>query len=98
MGHLLFFEALPDQNEAVEALIGEACMWLRGRGRSAARLSMLPGMQLPQTIDAYDTVPTCFHTYNPPYYHSYVKNCGFVTEHGVVEYQVRFTPQLAQRY
>ncbi len=98
VGHLLFFEALPEQNEAVEALISKACGWLRGRGCSAARLSMLPGMQLPQTIDAYDSIPTCFHTYNPPYYHSFVKNCGFVTEHGVVEYQVRFTPELAQRY
>jgi hypothetical protein len=98
MGHLLFFEALPGQNEAVEALISNACEWLRGRGCNAARLSMLPGMQLPQTIDAYDTVPTCFHTYNPPCYHSYVKNCGFVTEHGVVEYQLQFTPDLAQRY
>ena len=98
MGHLLFFEALPHQNEPIEALIAEACAWLRERGCSAARLSILPGMQLPLTIDAYDTVPTCFHTYNPSYYHSYIKNCGFMTEHGVVQYQVQFTPELAHRY
>jgi ribosomal protein S18 acetylase RimI-like enzyme len=98
MGHLLFFEALPDQNEAVETLMRDACEWLQERGCKSARLSMLPGMQLPLTIDAYDTVPTAFHTYNPPYYHNYVKNCGFMTEHGVVQYQVQFTPELAQRY
>lgn len=98
MGHLLFFEALPDQNEAVEALVSRACEWLRERGCKTARLSLLPGMQLPLTIDAYDTVPTAFHTYNPPYYHSYVKNCAFVTERGVVQYQVQFTPELAERY
>ncbi len=98
MGHLLFFEALPDQDEAVEALISHACAWLRELGCRAARLSMLPGMQLPLTIDAYDTVPTCFHTYNPAYYHNYIKNCGFMTEHGVVQYQVQFTPELAERY
>jgi ribosomal protein S18 acetylase RimI-like enzyme len=98
LGQLLFFEALPDQNEAVEALIGEACEWLRERDYTSARLGMLPGVQLPLTIDAYDTVPTCFHSYNPPYYHSYIKNCGFVTERGVVQYQVQFTAELEQRY
>lgn len=98
MGHLLFFEALPAQDEAVEALMRAACDWLRARGCQAARLSMLPGMQLPLTIDAYDAVPTIFHTYNPPYYHSYVKNGGFMTEHGVVQYQIQFTSELAGRY
>ena len=34
----------------------------------------------------------------PPYYHSLIKNCGFVTEQGVVEYEVHFTPELEQRY
>jgi GNAT superfamily N-acetyltransferase len=98
MGHLLFFEALPDRDEAVESLVQAACDWLRGRGCQAARFSMLPGMQMPMTIDAYDAVPTIFHTYNPPYYHSYAKNGGFETEHGVVQYQIRFTPDLANRY
>ena len=98
LGHLLFFEALPDQNEAVEAMIGDACKWLQERDCTAARLSLLPGVQLPFTIDAYDAVPTCFHTYNPAYYHSYVKNCGFVTERGAVQYQVEFTPELERRY
>jgi hypothetical protein len=98
VGHLLFFEALPGQVEAVKSLISVACDWLRAQGSQAARLSMLPGMQLPLTIDGYDKVPTIFHTFNPPYYHSYVKNGGFKTEHGVVQYQIDFTPELAQRY
>jgi ribosomal protein S18 acetylase RimI-like enzyme len=97
-GHLLFFEALPDKNQAVELLIHTAGQWLHNHGCDAARLSMLPGMQLPLTIDAYDDIPTIFHTYNPSYYHSYIKNCGFTTERGVVQYQVQFTPELAQRY
>jgi hypothetical protein len=98
LGHLLFFEALPDQNEAVETLISEACQWLREHDCTAARLTMLPGVQMPLTIDAYESAPTCFHTYNPAYYHSYIKNCGFVTEKGVVQYQVQFTPEWEQRY
>ncbi len=97
-GHLLFFEALPEQHEAVSLLTSTACRWLRDHGCDAARLSLLPGMQLPLTLDAYDKVPTVFHTYNPAYYHSYIKNCGFMTERGVVQYQVEFTPELAGRY
>lgn len=98
MGHLLFFEALPDQSEAVETLMRAADDWLRARDCQAARMSLLPGMQLPMTIDAYAEVPTVFHTYNPAYYHSYIKNAGFRTECGVVQYQIKFTPELAARY
>jgi ribosomal protein S18 acetylase RimI-like enzyme len=98
LGHLLFFEALPDQTEAVDVLMGEACEWLREQGCTAARLSMLAAVELPLTIDAYDAVPTCFNRYNPPYYHSYIKNSGLVTERGIVEYEVEFTPELERRY
>lgn len=98
LGHLLFFEALPGQDEAVFSLMNAACDWLRGRGCHAARLSLLPGWQMPLTIDAYDYVPTIFHTYNPAYYHSYVKNGGFTTERGVVQYQIEFTTELAHQY
>lgn len=97
-GHLFFFEALPGQDQAVNSLIHTACEWLRARGCTGARLSFMAGIQMPLTIDAYDDVPTIFHTYNPGYYHSYIKNSGFRTERGVVQYQVEFTPELAQRY
>lgn len=98
MGHLLYFEALPDHDDAVAALFQAAGDWLRERGCEAARLSFLAGWQMPLTIDAYDEVPTIFHTYNPAYYHSYIKNSGFQTESGVVQYQIDFTPELTQRY
>ncbi|MFY9619058.1 MAG: GNAT family N-acetyltransferase [Pyrinomonadaceae bacterium] len=98
MGHLFFFEALPDQNEAVQSLLSAACDWLKTRGCEAARLSFLGGMQMPLTIDAYHEVPTIIHGFNPAYYHSYIKNGGFVTEKGVVQYQIQFTSELAERY
>jgi hypothetical protein len=98
LGHLVFFEALPDQAEAVEILMQAALAWCRSHDCQAVRMSLLPGMQLALTIDAYEEVPTVFHSYNPPYYHSYIKNAGFRTECGVVQYQVRFTPDLAERY
>jgi GNAT superfamily N-acetyltransferase len=98
MGHLLFFEALPDSDEAVATLLETAGEWLRAQSCTAARLSFLYAWQLPWTIDAYEAVPTLFHTYNPPYYHSYAKNSGFRTEQGMVQYQVAFTPELAAPY
>ena len=98
LGHLLFFEALADQDEAVATLMRATSEWFHARDCQAVRMSLLPGMQLPITIDAYDDVPTVFHTYNPPYYHSYIKNAGFRTECGVVQYQIAFTPELAARY
>ena len=98
MGHLLFFEALSDDMKAVRDLFMTACEWLSKKGCTAARLEFLFGWQLPLTIDAYEAIPTFLHTYNPPYYHSYVKDSGFVTEHGVVEYQVRFTSETRESY
>lgn len=98
MGHLLFFEALPDCDAEVAALFQAASDWLRAQGCRAARCSFLYGWQLPWTIDAYNAVPTAFHTYNPAYYHAYAKNAGFGTEHGMVEYRIAFTPELAARY
>ncbi len=98
IGHLLSFEALPDHDNAVKSLIDTACVWLRDQGCAAVRMSFLYGWQLPFTIDSYEKVPTIFHTYNPAYYHSYIKNSGFVTESGQIEYRVRFTPELASEY
>lgn len=98
IGHFFFFEALPGQDPAVESLMRTACEWLRARGCRGVRLSFLAGIQMPLTVDAYTDVPTIFHTYNPSYYHSYVKNSGFMTERGLVQYQMLFTPELAQCY
>jgi len=98
IGHLLSFEAHPGYHDAVQLLMNAACGWLRERDCTAARLSFLVGWQVPLTIDAYESVPTIFHTYNPPYYHSYIKNAGFITESGQSEYRVRFTPELASNY
>ena len=98
MGHLLFFEALPDQQDAVSELFRTACQWLKAHNCKSVRSTMLISWQLPMIIDAYDTVPTLFHAFNPPYYHSYVKNAGFATERGAVQYQMKFTPALAETY
>ncbi len=98
IGHLFFFEALRDKDGPVRSLLDAACDWLREQGCDSARLSFHYGWQLPLTIDAYDEVPTFLHTYNPSYYHRSIKNAGFVTERGFVEYRIRFTPELSGDY
>ncbi len=97
-GHLLFFEALPDAGEASGELLHAACEWLAKQECQFVRLSVLYGWQLPLTIDAYETAPTFLHTYNPAYYHGFIKSAGFFSEKGLVEYQVRFDDKLAERY
>jgi GNAT superfamily N-acetyltransferase len=97
-GHLLYFEAHPGQLAAAVRLLETACRWLWSNGCESARLSLLPGWQLPPTIDAYESVPTLFHTFNPPYYHGYIKSAGFRTEQGCVEYEVSFDDGLSGRY
>jgi len=97
-GHLLFFDARPDCEDEAASVLEEACRWLRGQDAEFARLGLKFGWQLPYTIDAYDAPPTILHTYNPPYYHRHIKNAGFATEKGVVEFRVQFTAALAERY
>jgi hypothetical protein len=97
-GHLLYYDAAPDAHDATRVLVDEACRWLQNRGAEFARVGFMAGWQLPATIDAYDQVPTIFHSYNAPYYHRFIKSAGFWTEKGLVEYRVRFTQDLAERY
>ncbi|MGH9673436.1 MAG: hypothetical protein ACRD44_09670, partial [Bryobacteraceae bacterium] len=97
-GHLFHFEALPDAGDAAAGALDAACAWLKAAGCAFARQSFLYGWQLPLTIDAYDVRPTFLHTFNPPYYHRFIKNAGFAAEKGAVEYQVRFDDALAARY
>jgi hypothetical protein len=98
MGHLLSFEALSGHEQAARSLLRRL---VSGYTSGAAERHAYPSTfawQLPFTIDAYEAVPTFLHGYNPPYYHSYIKDAGFVTESGQVQYQMQFTPELATRY
>ncbi|MBI4907951.1 MAG: GNAT family N-acetyltransferase [Acidobacteria bacterium] len=97
-GHIAYFEALPGEQRAAQQLLNAACDWLRESGAGFARLTFLFGWGLGIGIDTYRTQPTVFHPYNPSYYHSMIKNGGFVTERGVVEYVITFDEALAAHY
>jgi hypothetical protein len=97
LGHLCWFEALPQAREAVRLLLDEACTWLKTQGALAARAGH--GMlEFPFVIDAYDLLPPNALRQNPPYYHALLKEAGFETEKGFVDYKIAVRPELISRW
>jgi GNAT superfamily N-acetyltransferase len=97
IGHLVMFEALPDTREAVRLLMDAACEWLAGHGATAARAGS-GVLEFPFVIDAYDALPPSWLRQNPAYYHGLLKDAGFETEKGFVDYRVRVRPELVARW
>ena len=97
LGHLVWFEALPDHHEAVDRLLDEASAWLASRGAVAARAGM-GLLDLPFAMDAYDVLPPSLLRQNPEYYHLLLKRARFEVEQGWVDYKARVTPELVARW
>ncbi len=97
LGHVIFFEALPDSRDAVRALLDAACDWLAGKGMPAARLGF-GLLDFPFTIDAYEKLPPSLLRQNPDYYHVLIKEARFETEKGMVDYKIRVTPEATARW
>lgn len=97
LGHLCWFEALPGTREAVKALIDEACEWLQNQGANAARAGH-GVLEFPFVIDAYETLPPNVLRFNPPYYHSLLKDAGCESEKGFVDYKIEVRPELLARW
>ncbi len=97
LGHLWWFEALPDSRVAVKLLMDEACAWLQQQGAEAARAGS--GMlEFPFVIDAYGTLPPTILRHNPAYYHALLKDAGFESEKGWVDYKIAVHPELVARW
>jgi hypothetical protein len=97
LGHLCWFEALPGTHAAVGHLIDEACEWLKEQGAESARAGY--GMlEFPFVIDAYNVLPPDVLRINPAYYHSLLKEAGFGTEQGFVDYKITVRPELVKRW
>jgi GNAT superfamily N-acetyltransferase len=97
LGHIVLFEALPDAREAVRLLLDEACRWLAKKGMAAARAGC-GVLDFPFTIDAYEKLPPSLVRQNPAQYHVLLKQAGFETEKGMVDYQIRVRPELIARW
>jgi GNAT superfamily N-acetyltransferase len=53
-------------------------------------------LEFPFVIDAYETLPPAFVRQNPAYYHALLKDAGFETERGLVDYRIAVRPELLE--
>jgi GNAT superfamily N-acetyltransferase len=97
LGHVILYEALPDARDETRAVMDAACGWLREQGMQAARTGF--GMQdMPYVVDDYDSLPPIILRHNPAEYHAHLKDAGFESEQGWVDYKIRVTPELVDRW
>ena len=97
VGHVSMFEALPGTRDAVRALMNEACGWLLERGMRAARAGF-GHSDFPFSLEGDDTLPPVLLRTNPGYYHTLLKEAGFESEKGWVDYRIEVTPELVGRW
>ena len=91
------FEAMPNSRESVDPMIDAASEWMKGNGAIAARAGY-GLLEFPFVIDDYETLPPDIARQNPAYYHAMLKDAGFETERGWVDYKIEVTPELVARY
>ncbi len=97
LGHVAYFEALPNTRQAVKLLMDDACEWLRQQGTEAARAGF-GLLEFPFVLDDYESLPPSMCRFNPAYYHCLLKDSGFESEKGWVDYKIEVTPELIDRY
>src|SRR5918996_4767937 len=97
LGHLIMFEAAADAREATQLLVDAACEWLKERGAEAARAGF--GLfDFPFVLDDYESLPPELARQNPSYYHRLLKDAGFESEKGWVDYKIEVKPELLQKW
>jgi GNAT superfamily N-acetyltransferase len=93
LGHIVMFEALPDSLAATKLLMDTVCEWLRERGAEAARAGF--GLvDFPFVVDDYESLPPDIARQNPAYYHRFLKDAGFESEKGWVDYKIEVRPEM----
>lgn len=97
LGHVVMFEAMPGTREAVKQMMDSASEWMKSKGARAARAGY-GLLEFPFVIDDYETLPPDIARQNPGYYHALLKDAGFETERGWVDYKIEVTPDLIARY
>jgi hypothetical protein len=97
VGHILMFEAMPEAREGARAVLDAACAWLAERGMRTAR-NGFGLIDMPYNTDAYETLPPSTMRQNPAAYHVLIKQAGFETEQGYVDFALEVTPALIERW
>lgn len=98
LGQLIHFEALEGEDIAVAAMLDQAVQSIRQRGMRAVRSGFAAFLDYPYAIDNYGLLPSFLLRGNPPAYHRYFKQAGFVTEKGQLDYTAPLTPEILARY
>ncbi len=98
LGHLIHFEALEDEDDAVAQMLEAAVAALKRRGMRAVRSGFAAFLDYPYAIDNYGALPSFLLRGNPPSYHRYLKNSGFETEKGQLDYTAELSSTLLERY
>jgi hypothetical protein len=96
-GHLILFEALDGSDVAVKRLADAACAWLSQHGIESVRAGY-GLLDTPFPIDEYELLPPINLRQSPKYYHRLLKNAGFQTEKGWVDYKQRITDQVQETW
>ena len=97
LGHVVYFEALPNTRQAVKLMMDDACEWLEQQGAEAARAGF-GLLEFPFVLDDYESLPPSMCRFNPAYYHCLLKDAGFESEKGWVDFKIEVTPELIDRY
>lgn len=97
LGHIIMFEAMPDSSQATKLLMDAACEWLKERGTEAARTGF-GLLDFPFVIDDYESLPPDIVRQNPDYYHRLLKDAGFESEKGWVDYKIEVRPELVHQW
>jgi GNAT superfamily N-acetyltransferase len=87
------FEAMAEAREATQLLMDAACEWLRERGAEAARAGF-GLLEFPFVLDDYESLPPDIARQNPDYYHRLLKDAGFESEKGWVDYKIEVRPEM----
>src|SRR4030095_5841219 len=74
-----------------------ACDALAAQGADAARSGLGP-LDMPFVIDEYTALPPSILRFNPSYYHVLLKDAGFETERGFVDYRIALRTALVSRW
>ena len=98
LGQLIHFEALDGEDLAVAAMLDQAVDSIHQRGMRAVRSGFAAFLDYPYAIDNYGSLPSFLLRGNPPAYHRYFKEAGFVTEKGQLDYSAPLTPEILARY
>ncbi len=98
LGQLIHFEALEGEDIAVAAMLDEAVQSLRQRGMRAVRSGFAAFLDYPYAIDNYELLPSFLLRGNTAAYQRYLKQAGFVTEKGQVDYTAPLVPEVLARY